>query len=185
VRLLDIQTHRRRTAVLGRPAKPIILLVLFPELGPEKTRRKVCRTLAYAACDSAWRVRWPGLKQSEAARKSEEQVGHERSKDTRLPAHGPTATLQSPQAVKAATALIRRRFGHLEIGRMRLGSVTVALDPQRLKNFRVSDYPNHWPIEHRRGWQRLTPYRGRRIDGYQIPKNSASVATVRLRCGIA
>ena len=124
------------------------------------------------------------------AKRSSSQIGKsrlatKRSKDTRLPAHGPTATLQSLQAVKAASALMRGRFGHLEIGRMRLGSVTVALDPQRLKNFRVSDYPNYWTIEHRRGWQRLTPYRGRRIDGYQIPKNSASVATVRLRCGIA
>jgi len=80
---------------------------------------------------------------------------------------------------------IARQQLELAIGPGVAGSFTVAVDPQRLKNFRVSDYPNYRPIEHGRSWQRLTPYGGRRIDGYQIPKNSASVATVRLRCGIA
>ena len=67
---------------------------------------------------SAWQVRWLGPQRSQAARKSEERaegwVGQEPPKDTRLSAQ--RASSPPPQAVNAAIALIRVRFGDSAIG---------------------------------------------------------------------
>jgi len=73
-----------------------------------------------SARGSARQVRWPGPQRGQAARKSGERaegrVGQKPPKDTRLPAQRAAATPRSPQAVKAAIALIRERFGYLAIG---------------------------------------------------------------------
>jgi len=73
-----------------------------------------------SARGSAWQVRWPGPQRGQAARKSGERaegrVGQKPPKDTRLSAQRAAATPRSPQAVKAAIALIRERFGYLAIG---------------------------------------------------------------------
>ena len=73
-----------------------------------------------SARGSAWQVRWPGPERGQAARKSGERaegrVGQKPPKDARLPAQRAAATPRSPQAVKAAIALIRERFGYLAIG---------------------------------------------------------------------
>jgi hypothetical protein len=69
---------------------------------------------------SAWQVRWPGPQRGQAARKSGERaegrVGEKSPKDTRLPAQRASSPSSSPQAVTAAIALIRVRFGYFAIG---------------------------------------------------------------------
>jgi hypothetical protein len=72
-----------------------------------------------------------------------------------------------------------------EVGERGSFLVTVAVNSRTLENFRVGHCPNYWPIEQSCGRQGSTPCGTRWIDCDQIPKNSVSVATVRLRLGIA
>jgi hypothetical protein len=69
---------------------------------------------------SAWQVRWLGPQRSQAARKSGERAegrtGQEPPKDPRLSAQRPSSPSWSPQAVNAAIAVVRARFGYLAIG---------------------------------------------------------------------
>lgn len=69
---------------------------------------------------SAWQVGRPGPERGQAARKSGERaegrVSQKPPKDTRLSAQRASAAGWSPQAVNAAIALVRARFGYLAIG---------------------------------------------------------------------
>jgi hypothetical protein len=69
---------------------------------------------------SAWQVRWPGPQRGQAARKSGERAEGRASqkppKDTRLPAQRASSPSSSPQAVNAAIAVVRARFGYFAIG---------------------------------------------------------------------
>lgn len=66
----------------------------------------------------AWQVRWLGPEPGQAARKSGERAegrsGQKPPKDARVPAQ--RASSPPPQAVNAAIALIRVRFGDSAIG---------------------------------------------------------------------
>jgi hypothetical protein len=77
------------------------------ELGAQESTRR-----------SAWQVRWLGPQRGQAARKSGERAegrtGQEPPKDSRLSAQ--RASSPSPQAINAAIALIRVRFGDSAIG---------------------------------------------------------------------
>jgi len=73
-----------------------------------------------SACGSAWPIRWFGPKPGQAARKSRERaegrVSQKPPKDTCLPAQRAAATARSAQAVRAAIALVRERFGYFATG---------------------------------------------------------------------
>ncbi len=68
---------------------------------------------------SAWQVGWFGPQRGQTARKSRERpegrVGKKPPKDARLSAQRAAATAP-PQAVDAAIALVRGRFGYFAIG---------------------------------------------------------------------
>jgi hypothetical protein len=55
-------------------------------------------------------------KQRKSGERAEGRVGQKPPKDARLSAQRAAAPPRSPQAVKAAIALIRERFGYLAIG---------------------------------------------------------------------
>ncbi len=82
-----------------------------------------------SARGSAWPVRWSGPQRGQTARKpgewAEGRISQKPAKDGRLPAQRTAAAPRSPQAVRAAIALIRERFGYEAIG---LGGVLSMFD---------------------------------------------------------
>lgn len=73
-----------------------------------------------SARGGAWQVGWFGPQRGQTACKPEERAegrtSQKPAKDTRLSAQRAAATTRSAQAVRAAVALVRERFGYFAIG---------------------------------------------------------------------